>query len=153
MEGEVPGFGEHKFQISGVKSPEELEDDIAALAVWVWSMKDYLKKLAPSVGRLPNEVDSRCLPNGFRVQAISQGSGPEQKAGPNASRPSAHGFPVLTPDDLSDRYNRDCLHNHHNNKSGHSYRRLAHCYLSIGSRSYRISDRFWQPCFPPKFIQ
>jgi hypothetical protein len=74
VEDEAPGFGEHKFQISGVKSPEELEDDIAALAVWVWSMKDYLKKLAPSVGRLPNEVDSRCLPNGFRVQAISQGS-------------------------------------------------------------------------------
>src|SRR4030095_5674147 len=65
---------------------------------------------------------------------------------------SRHGFSVLTPDDLSDRYNRDYLHNHHNNKSGHSYRRLAHCCLSIGSRSYRISGTFWQPCFPPKFI-
>jgi hypothetical protein len=54
---EVPGFGDQNYKITGVKSPKELEDDIAALAVWVWSMKDYLKKLAPSVGMQPQEVE------------------------------------------------------------------------------------------------
>jgi len=34
----------HKYTIGGIKSPEQLQDEVLTLFVWVWSLKDYLKE-------------------------------------------------------------------------------------------------------------
>lgn len=34
----------HKYILNGVKSPEEIEDDIANAFHWLWSLKDHIKK-------------------------------------------------------------------------------------------------------------
>ena len=34
----------HKYILNGVKSPEEVEDDISNAFVWLWSLKDHIKK-------------------------------------------------------------------------------------------------------------
>ena len=31
--------------VQGIKSPEQLEDEILTLCIWIWSMKDYLLSL------------------------------------------------------------------------------------------------------------
>ena len=54
---EVPGYGLQTYKITGMKSPLELEDDLATLSVWVWSLKDHLKAFLPSLGRDPREVE------------------------------------------------------------------------------------------------
>jgi hypothetical protein len=41
----------HSYHVSAMKSPKEIEDDIAALAVWLWSMKDYFQALLRSAGK------------------------------------------------------------------------------------------------------
>ena len=34
----------HKYTLKGIKSPEEVEDDIASAFIWLWSLKDHIKK-------------------------------------------------------------------------------------------------------------
>jgi len=34
----------HKYTLKGVKPPEEIEDDISNVFLWLWSLKDYLAK-------------------------------------------------------------------------------------------------------------
>lgn len=38
-------LSENKLIVIGIKSPEQLEDELLQLCVWIWSMKDYLKNL------------------------------------------------------------------------------------------------------------
>ena len=33
----------HWYSVSGIKSPEQLQDELLTLFVWVWSLKDHLK--------------------------------------------------------------------------------------------------------------
>lgn len=40
----------HTFRFTGIKSPEQLEDELLSLFVWIWSMKDHLKELARARG-------------------------------------------------------------------------------------------------------
>src|SRR5262245_27287880 len=54
---EVPGHGMHTYRLTGMKSPSEIEDDLASLAVWVWSVKDYFKRLVESRGGDPAKVE------------------------------------------------------------------------------------------------
>jgi len=54
---EVPGFGMQTYKVTGMKSPSEIEDDLAALSVWIWSLKDHFKALLPSIGRDETEVE------------------------------------------------------------------------------------------------
>lgn len=35
----------HECSVSGVTSPEQLEDDLLTLCIWVWSLKDHLKEV------------------------------------------------------------------------------------------------------------
>lgn len=39
-----------KYEITNVKTPEDLLDEFSHLALWVWSAKDYLKKLVAKEG-------------------------------------------------------------------------------------------------------
>ena len=34
----------HKIILNGIKSPEQFEDDIESTFIWLWSLKDYVKK-------------------------------------------------------------------------------------------------------------
>jgi hypothetical protein len=45
------------YEISNVKTPEELQDQFASLAVWTWAIKDYLKALAPNLGTTPQAIE------------------------------------------------------------------------------------------------
>jgi hypothetical protein len=36
----------HKYILKGIKSPEEVEDDIASAFIWLWGLKDHIKKYA-----------------------------------------------------------------------------------------------------------
>lgn len=47
----------HQCSIRGIKSPEQLEDELLALFVWVWSLKDYLKELYEAKGLEPRSVE------------------------------------------------------------------------------------------------
>jgi hypothetical protein len=46
------------YRIVGVRPADEIEDDIAHLLIWIWSMKDHLIHLAKDCGRDPNEIEA-----------------------------------------------------------------------------------------------
>jgi hypothetical protein len=61
-----PGFSQshtlangetHHYQINGVKSLAEFEDDLLSTFVWVWSMKDYFKTAASNCGRERRHIE------------------------------------------------------------------------------------------------
>jgi len=41
----MPNGSVTRHEIVGIKSPENIEDDLLNLFIWIWSMKDYLKTL------------------------------------------------------------------------------------------------------------
>jgi hypothetical protein len=47
----------HEYVVSGVKSPEQLEDDLLNLFVLVWSLKDHLKESYKAKGLEPRLVE------------------------------------------------------------------------------------------------
>ena len=48
---------DEKLVVKGMRSPEELEDDILNLCIWIWSMKDYLRTLASTAGIPPQKIE------------------------------------------------------------------------------------------------
>jgi hypothetical protein len=54
---EVPGHGMQTYKLTGMKSPAEIQDDLASLSLWVWSVKDHLKALVASRGGNPEDVE------------------------------------------------------------------------------------------------
>jgi hypothetical protein len=42
----LPTGEQQTYHITNVRGPDELEDNFANLAVWVWSVKDYIKEFA-----------------------------------------------------------------------------------------------------------
>ncbi len=45
------------YEITNVKTPAELKDSFANLAVWTWSIKDYFKALAEQAGANPQRIE------------------------------------------------------------------------------------------------
>lgn len=45
------------IEVRGVKSPEQLEDELLNLYIWIWSMKDYLKELCRREGVNPQRIE------------------------------------------------------------------------------------------------
>jgi hypothetical protein len=39
------------YKVTNLKAPEQLEDDVTNLCIWVWNLKDYLKTMAVSCGK------------------------------------------------------------------------------------------------------
>lgn len=48
----------HNYKVNGVKPIEEFEDDLLGIFVWLWSAKDYLKEIARSNGKSPQEIEN-----------------------------------------------------------------------------------------------
>jgi len=48
----------HRYIINGIKSPDQLEHEVLTLAIWLWSLKDYLKGRAATLGRDPQDVEA-----------------------------------------------------------------------------------------------
>jgi len=46
------------YKVTNLKVPEQLEDDVINLCIWVWSLKDYLKALAVSCGKTAQLVQT-----------------------------------------------------------------------------------------------
>jgi len=53
----LPDGSEHTYRISGLKSPNQLEDELLSLFIWIWSMKDHLKELARARGADPRLIE------------------------------------------------------------------------------------------------
>jgi len=49
----------HEYVINGVKPPEEIQDDIESIFVWLWSLKDYVKKYSMKKGRPQNWLEEK----------------------------------------------------------------------------------------------
>ncbi|WP_374972512.1 hypothetical protein [Spongiibacter marinus] len=47
----------HTYEVLGVKSLVEFEDELLNAIVWVWSAKDYLKEVAKSCGNDPKDIE------------------------------------------------------------------------------------------------
>jgi len=55
----------HNYSVTGIKSPEQLEDELLTLFVWVWSLKDHLKntyRLRNLDSRVVEDVVNDCVP-------------------------------------------------------------------------------------------
>ena len=48
----------HTYSISGLKSPDQLEDELLSLFVWVWSFKDHLKEAFRARGWRVQDVEA-----------------------------------------------------------------------------------------------
>lgn len=48
----------HRYSINGVKVQEEVQDDIESLFVWLWSLKDHVKKFLKENGKSSKWVES-----------------------------------------------------------------------------------------------
>src|SRR5438477_13134509 len=46
------------YKFTNLKAPEQLEDDVANLCIWVWNLKDYLKTMAVSHGKTAQLVEA-----------------------------------------------------------------------------------------------
>ena len=57
------------LEVSGIKSPDTLEDELLTLFIWIWSMKDYLKALCKSLGVPPNEIE--LIANNSRALSVA----------------------------------------------------------------------------------
>ncbi len=45
-----PGGETHTYRLENMRPPEQIEDDVANMCIWVWSLKDHLKELAAARG-------------------------------------------------------------------------------------------------------
>jgi len=48
----------HRYVLNGLKSPDEVEHEVLTLALWLWSLKDYLKNRAQSLGKKGQDVET-----------------------------------------------------------------------------------------------
>lgn len=53
----LPDGSEHTYRVSGLKSPNQLEDELLSLFIWIWSMKDHLKELVRARGGDPKIIE------------------------------------------------------------------------------------------------
>lgn len=54
-----PRDGEpQRYCVAGLKPPEEVEDDIESTFVWLWSLKDYVRKFLDTNGRPSKWVET-----------------------------------------------------------------------------------------------
>jgi len=60
----------HEYHFCGIKSPEQLEDELLNLFVLVWSMKDYLKEFYKANGIDPSSVE-KAVDDNLALQLIS----------------------------------------------------------------------------------
>jgi len=49
----------HFYSIEGVKPPEEIEDEVTTMFLWLWSLKDYVKKYVLNKGKAKSWVESK----------------------------------------------------------------------------------------------
>ena len=49
----------HFYSIKGIKPPEEIEDEVTTIFLWLWSLKDYVKKYVMGKGKSKKWVESR----------------------------------------------------------------------------------------------
>lgn len=49
----------HEYEINGVKPPEDIQDDIESAFVWLWSLKDYVKKYSVKEGFSSGWVETK----------------------------------------------------------------------------------------------
>jgi len=50
-------YGYQEYSVEGVKKPEELQDEIENGFIWLWSLKDYVRKFSLSHGKNPNWIE------------------------------------------------------------------------------------------------
>jgi hypothetical protein len=55
---EFPGGSTTTYEITNVKTHEVLLDQFSNLAVWTWSIKDYLKQLSETLGTTPQAIEA-----------------------------------------------------------------------------------------------
>jgi hypothetical protein len=60
----------HHYRIYGIKSPEQLNDELLTLFVWLWSMKDYLKQSCKAKGIDPQRIED-IANNNVALQLVS----------------------------------------------------------------------------------
>lgn len=65
-----PNGETHHYRFNGVKSLEAFEDDLLAVFVWVWSMKDYLKEAAKHCGADPHGIEA-IVDSSLELQLVS----------------------------------------------------------------------------------
>jgi len=49
----------HYYSLTGVKPPEEIKDELESAFVWLWSLRDHVKKYVISKGKTKEWVESR----------------------------------------------------------------------------------------------
>jgi hypothetical protein len=49
----------HYYSLNGVKPPEEIKDELESAFVWLWSLKDHVKKYVIAKGKTKEWVESR----------------------------------------------------------------------------------------------
>lgn len=54
----VEGGETHRYFINGVKSPEEIEEDILAAFLWMWNLKDHVKNYCERKGATKKWVEA-----------------------------------------------------------------------------------------------
>ena len=55
-----PNGETRRYIFRNIKSPEKIEDSVYSLLIWIWIAKDYLKLLAETKGRNPNQTERVC---------------------------------------------------------------------------------------------
>jgi hypothetical protein len=58
------------LKVTGIKSPEQLEDELLNIFIWLWSIKDYLKAAYKKLG-LNSQVIEKLVDSKFNLQLIS----------------------------------------------------------------------------------
>ena len=85
------------YTINGVKSPEVIEDVVTTMFVWLWSLKDYIKKYASAHSKTGRWVEDKInlnselcicadIANGLKHGGLGAGFTPRSSLGPSLGK-------------------------------------------------------------------
>jgi len=85
------------YVLIGVKGPDEVEDQIREKLAWWWNTKDYVKKLAKSVGQSPQAIEDM-VNNDPRLAICADLANSQNRGGLDRTHKARSGTnPVLSP--------------------------------------------------------
>ncbi len=81
----------HTYNVLGLKSPEQFQDELLSIIIWVWSIKDYIKNSYIKLNLNPKDVES-IVDKNLSLQLISDIANRSKHGTLNKSRSGKYAF-------------------------------------------------------------
>lgn len=79
------------YKVFGIKSPEQFEDELLSIIIWLWSIKDYIKNSYIKLNLNPKDVE-KIVDKNFSLQLIADIANRAKHGTLNKSRSGKYAF-------------------------------------------------------------